>query len=101
MVLLEDRVAVVTGAGRGIGRACALAFVRDGARVVINDVDEAPADEARAACEAIAPGSAAIHVGSVANPEHTDALMRTAVDRFGKLDVLVNNAGIARDRMAH
>ena len=46
MGLLEDRVAVITGAGRGIGRACALTFVREGARVVINDVEEAPAEEA-------------------------------------------------------
>ena len=51
MGLLEDRVAVITGAGRGIGRACALTLGREGAKVVINDVDEAPANEARAACE--------------------------------------------------
>ena len=101
MGLLHDRVAVITGAGRGIGRACALTFVRQGARVVINDVEEAPAVEARAACEAVAAGSAAIHVGSVAEPAHTDSLMQTAVDSFGKLDILVNNAGITRDRMTH
>src|SRR3954470_22807351 len=101
MGLLENRVAVITGAGRGIGRACALTFVREGAKVVINDVDEAPAEEARAACDEIARGSAAIHVGSVADRTHTDALMQQAVDRFGKLDILVNNAGITRDRMAH
>ena len=101
MGLLENRVAVITGAGRGIGRACALTFVQQGARVVINDVDEAPAEEARAACDALVPGSARIHVGSVAKGADTDALMRTAVDAFGKLDILVNNAGITRDRMAH
>jgi 3-oxoacyl-[acyl-carrier protein] reductase len=101
MGLLEDRVAVITGAGRGIGRACALGFVREGAKVVINDVDEAPANEARAACEAIARGAAVIHVGSVAERAHTDALMKLAVDTFGQLDILVNNAGITRDRMAH
>jgi 3-oxoacyl-[acyl-carrier protein] reductase len=101
MGLLEDRVAVITGAGRGIGRACALTFVREGAKVVINDVEEAPALEAKAACEAVAQGSAAIHVGSVANPADTDALMKVAADTFGKLDILVNNAGITRDRMSH
>jgi 3-oxoacyl-[acyl-carrier protein] reductase len=101
MGLLDNRVAVLTGAGRGIGRACALSFVREGACVVINDVDEAPAAEARAACEALRAGAATVHVGSVADPAHTDALMKTAVDAFGKLDILVNNAGITRDRMAH
>jgi 3-oxoacyl-[acyl-carrier protein] reductase len=101
MPLLENRVAVITGAGRGIGRAIALLFVREGAQVVINDVDEAPAREAQEACDALRPGAAAIHVGSIADPAATDALMRTAIDRFGKLDILVNNAGITRDRMAH
>src|SRR5215813_5400988 len=101
MGLLDDRVGVITGSGRGIGRACAELFVREGARVVINDVDEAPAAEARAACEAIRKGSAAIALGSVAEPEATDRMMKTAVDSFGKLDILVNNAGITRDKMCH
>jgi 3-oxoacyl-[acyl-carrier protein] reductase len=101
MGLLQDRVAVITGAGRGIGRACALTLVRQGARVVINDVEEAPAREAQAACDALVKGAAAVHVGSVTNPSDTDALMKTAVDQFGQLDILVNNAGITRDRMSH
>jgi 3-oxoacyl-[acyl-carrier protein] reductase len=99
--LLTDRVAVITGAGRGIGRACALTFVREGARVVINDVDPAPAEEARAACDEIAPGRAIVHIGSVTDPAATDALMQAAVDQWGTLDILVNNAGITRDKMAH
>ncbi|MCS6914739.1 MAG: 3-oxoacyl-ACP reductase family protein [Myxococcales bacterium] len=99
--LLQDRVAVITGAGRGIGRACALLFVRAGARVVINDIDAEPAAEAARACEAEQPGSAAVSVGSVTDPRYTDELMRTAVERFGKLDILVNNAGVTRDRMCH
>jgi 3-oxoacyl-[acyl-carrier protein] reductase len=101
MGLLEDRVAIITGAGRGIGRACALTLVREGARVVINDVDEAPANEAREACEALVKGSAVVHLGSVAERKATDALTSLAVEKFGKLDILVNNAGITRDRMTH
>jgi 3-oxoacyl-[acyl-carrier protein] reductase len=99
--LLEDRVAVITGAGRGIGRAVALLFVEHGAHVVINDVDADPAQETVSDCEKIAPGSAIAQLGSVANPADTDALMKGAVDKFGKLDILVNNAGITRDRMSH
>src|SRR5262249_8895930 len=90
MSLLTDKVAVITGAGRGIGRACATLFVEHGAWVVINDVEEGPAKEAVAACDAIAKGRATYHVGSVADPKATDGLMRTAVERFHRLDVLVN-----------
>ncbi len=101
MGLLDDRVAVITGAGRGIGRACALTFVREGAHVVINDVDPEPLAEAQAACEAVRAGSATTHVGSVADRAATDELMKLAVDHFGQLDILVNNAGVTRDKMCH
>jgi len=101
MGLLDNRVAVVTGAGRGIGRTIAETFVREGARVVINDVDAEPAGEARAACDAIRAEAAVTSAGSVTDPGYTDELMRTAVDRFGQLDILVNNAGVTRDRMGH
>jgi 3-oxoacyl-[acyl-carrier protein] reductase len=92
---------VITGAGRGIGRACAELLVKNGARVVINDVDEGPAQEAVAACNAIAAGHAVYQLGSVTDPKATDAIMQRAAAEFGRLDILVNNAGITRDRMSH
>jgi len=101
MGLLEDRVAVITGAGRGIGQAIATTFVKEGAKVVINDVEKGPAEETKKLCEEIAKGSAEISIGSVADPKYTDQLMKTAVDAFGKLDILVNNAGITRDAVIH
>ncbi len=99
--LLEDRVAVITGAGRGIGRACALTLVHAGAQVVINDLDAEPAAEVAAACTALRPNSATVSIGSVTDAAYTETLMRTAVEHFGKLDILVNNAGLSRDRMCH
>jgi 3-oxoacyl-[acyl-carrier protein] reductase len=95
---LEGKRCIVTGAGRGIGRAVVLAFVDEGASVVVNDVDKEAAD----AVVAEIPGGQAIAnyepIGTVAA---ADAVVATAVDSFGDVDVLVNNAGILRDRMLH
>ncbi|BBY99827.1 SDR family oxidoreductase [Mycolicibacterium fallax] len=108
MGLLDGRVVIVTGAGGGIGRAHALAFAAEGARVVVNDIgvglDGSPAGGGSAAQtvvdEIVAAGGEAVANGSnVADWEQAAALIQTAVDTFGGLDVLVNNAGIVRDRM--
>jgi NAD(P)-dependent dehydrogenase (short-subunit alcohol dehydrogenase family) len=107
MSLLEGRVAIVTGAGRGIGRAHALELAAHGAAVVVNDfgvslagegTGEAPADEVVAAIEA-AGGRAVANGADVADFEQAAAMVRQAIETFGGLDILVNNAGFVRDRM--
>lgn len=94
---LTDRVAVVTGAGRGLGLAYARALAAAGASVVVNDVDESSAGAAVQSIED-AGGAAVAHVGAVGSAEVADALVATAIGRFGSLDVMVTNAGILRDR---
>ncbi|HET9728567.1 MAG TPA: SDR family NAD(P)-dependent oxidoreductase, partial [Acidimicrobiia bacterium] len=98
MTKLEGKVALVTGAGRGIGRAIALKLAREGARVVINDVDEAPSAETVATIAA-AGGEAASCNGSVVEAGFAERFVQTALDRFGGLDIIVNNAGFTRDNV--
>lgn len=104
---LEGRVAIVTGAGRGIGRGEALLLAGEGARVVVNDLgggpagdgaDQSPADAVAAEIRD-AGGEAVASYDSVATMEGGERIVRTALDAFGRLDILVNNAGILRDRM--
>jgi NAD(P)-dependent dehydrogenase (short-subunit alcohol dehydrogenase family) len=90
---LENKVAIVTGAASGIGRAAALALAREGAQVVVSDVDEAGGQETVRLIEQ--QGSEAIFVKTdVSDPDAVEALVDKAVDTYGKLDVMVNNAGI-------
>jgi len=104
---LEGRVAVVTGSGRGIGRAEALALAGEGASLVINDKGDAgdgtgasrsPADEVCREIEEMG-GQAVPNYDSVATREGGENIIKTAIDTYGKIDILVNNAGILRDRM--
>lgn len=92
---LRGKVALVTGAASGIGRAIALAYAREGARVVVSDLDEAGGQETVRLIGEATPGSEALIVqADVARPEAHGALVRAAVDRFGALHVACNNAGI-------
>jgi NAD(P)-dependent dehydrogenase (short-subunit alcohol dehydrogenase family) len=95
MGLVDSRVVVVTGAGRGIGRAHALAFAAEGAQVVVNDIGGGPAREVVDEITA-AGGEAVVNGDDVADWEGANSLIQTAVDTFGGLDVLVNNAGFIR-----
>ncbi|MFI5676046.1 SDR family oxidoreductase [Streptomyces cellulosae] len=105
--LCDGRVVVITGAGRGLGRAHALAFAAEGARLVVNDLGvgldgtpgaDSPAERVAAQIRA-AGGEAVAHGGDIATSEGAAALIRTAVETYGRLDTLVNNAGFLRDRM--
>src|SRR6266540_1001710 len=107
MGMLEGKVAVITGAGRGIGRGEALLFAEEGARVVVNDLggewDGTGADP-RAASQVVgeiaaAGGEAVAHFEDIGEPEGAASVVRLALDTWGRLDAVVNNAGLLRDRM--
>ena len=95
---LDDRVAVVTGSGRGLGRAYAVALARAGAAVVVNDLDGDAAQETVAAVVADG-GRAVAEVCAVGDTAAAEALVARAVAEFGRLDVMVTNAGLLRDRV--
>lgn len=107
--LLEGKVALVTGSGSGIGRAIVTAMAQAGAAVVINDIgvslsgsggSAAPADETKADIEAFG-GKAVISRESVSDWDAAQRMVQTAMDSFGRLDIVVNNAGILRDAFFH
>ena len=94
---LDGKVALVTGAGRGIGRAIAMKLASEGARLVINDLDDAPMNEAADAIRAAHGADVATVGGSVTADGVAERVVGAAVDRFGALDVIVNNAGFTWD----
>jgi NAD(P)-dependent dehydrogenase (short-subunit alcohol dehydrogenase family) len=104
--LLNDKVAIITGSGGGIGRAHALLFAKEGAKVVVNDVGGARTGEGQSTSMADAVvdeikkagGQAVANYDSVSTAQGADGLIKTAVSAFGRVDVIVNNAGILRDK---
>src|SRR2546430_2133147 len=107
MGALDGRIAIITGAGRGLGREHALLFAQEGAKVVVNDLggdmhgegaDRAPAQQVVDEIEKMG-GEAVANLDSAADWDGAQRLIRTAIDTFGDLHVLVNNAGILRDRV--
>jgi len=107
--LLKDKVAVVTGAGQGLGRAEAIGLAEQGAKVVVNDLGTAtdgsgsskgPAENVVAEIKKTG-GEAVANYNSVATIEGAESIIKTAIDSYGRIDVLVNNAGFNRDRMVY
>jgi 3-oxoacyl-[acyl-carrier protein] reductase len=96
MSQLDGKIALITGSGRGIGRAIALKMAGAGARVVVNDLDAAPAAETLAAIEALG-GTAFACNGDVTTDDFPNRFVNTAIERYGGLDILVNNAGHTHD----
>ncbi|NQS75322.1 MAG: 3-oxoacyl-[acyl-carrier-protein] reductase [Peptococcaceae bacterium] len=96
-MILDGKIAIITGASRGIGRAIALTLAKRGATVVINYASNAEAAEETAGQVRDNGSRALVFKANVANPEEAGALVKTTLDEYGSVDILVNNAGITRD----
>jgi len=97
---LKDKVAIITGSGRGIGEGIVLRFAEEGAKIVVNDVNEADAKNVVDQVKAKG-GQAVAVIGSVSDRAAVQKMVDTAVKEFGTLDILINNAGITRDSILH
>lgn len=98
--MLKDRVAIITGSGRGIGKSAAMMFAQEGAKVVVSDIDPEPAEET--VSEIIAAGGEAIaYPGDATAEGFADGIVKSAVDTWGGLHILVNNAGFTWDGVVH
>jgi 3-oxoacyl-[acyl-carrier protein] reductase len=95
--LLDGKAAIVTGSARGIGRATAELFVREGAKVLINDIDGDSAEQAAGEID----GETAVYAGDLTKPGVPDELVKTAIEAFGAVDIVVNNAGYTWDGVIH
>jgi len=96
---LKDKVAMVTGGGSGIGEATALEFVKEGAKVAVCDINEETAKATAEKCKGAGGESEAFKL-DVSNKQNVDEVVKAIVDRFGRLDILINNAGITQDSFA-
>jgi 3-oxoacyl-[acyl-carrier protein] reductase len=97
-VRLKGKVALVTGAAQGIGKAVALVRARNGADIVVSDINLEKAEETVKEIESIGPRAMAVKV-DVANLDHVEQMVGTILEKFGKIDILVNNAGVTRDKL--
>src|ERR1700761_2841735 len=97
MGLLDGKAAIVTGSARGIGRATAELMAAEGAKVLINDLDGDVAEQTASEID----GETAVFGGDLTQDGVPEALVQKAIDEFGQLDIVVNNAGFTRDAMAH
>jgi 3-oxoacyl-[acyl-carrier protein] reductase len=98
MAILDGKVALVSGAGRGIGRSIALKLAKEGARVVVNDLDLGPAEETVAEVKAVG-GDATVCLGSVTAPGFAERFVDAAVSQYKGLDIIINNAGYTWDNV--
>ena len=97
MGLLDGKSAIITGSARGIGRATAESFVREGAQVLINDLDGDVAEQTSSEID----GETAVFAGDLTEPGVPGELVKKGIDEFGKIDIVVNNAGYTRDAVVH